>query len=93
MFQKPYEQHRLCGSSSAALKRVNILKINVNCSAFKVSVIQACVNFLINCTNSKYTFANLVKIEMREGKVREGKLNDGRVREGRVREGRVRKRG
>ena len=38
------------------------MKNNVNCFAFKVSVIQACVIFLINYTKSKYTFANLVKI-------------------------------
>ena len=66
------------------------MKNYVNCIAFKVSVIQACVNLLLNYTNSKYTFANLVKIVMREGKVREGRMRDGRVREGRMREGRVR---
>ena len=49
-------------------------------------MIQACVNFLINYTNSKYTFANLVKLVMRAGRVREGRRREGRAREGRVSE-------
>ena len=65
MFQKSFEQRRLCDFSSAALKRENIVKINVNYIVFKVLVIQACVNFLINYTKSKYTFAILVKIMIR----------------------------
>ena len=49
----------------AATKRENIVKNNVKCNAFKVSMIQAYVNFLIIYTNSKYTFANLVEIVIR----------------------------
>ena len=49
----------------AAIMRESIVKNNVNCNAFKVSMIQAYVNFLINYTKSKYTFAILVKIVIR----------------------------
>ena len=40
-------------------------KKNVNCIAFKVSVIQAYVNVLINYIESKYKFANLVETVLR----------------------------
>ena len=76
MFQKSYEQRRVCGSSSAALKQENIVKNNVKCIAFKVSVIQACVIFLINYTKSKYTFANLVKIVIRRTQRRASRPHD-----------------
>ena len=52
----------LRAAAFGALQRENIVKKNnINCIEFKVSVIQACVNFVINCTKFKYTVSQFIK--------------------------------